>query len=97
MNRSSNVLNGALLGSAGKNTRIFLSADQTCEAVVTSRLSAVRKIRSTNFAAEATSVAKLRAGRYMKASLDSEAAIQARLTRARGVRLSCSLQATATI
>lgn len=88
MNRKGNLLNGALLGSSGKSTRIFLQATQWCEAQTTSALRAGRYLTHVTGIDGVVSSFVLGAGRKLKAVIETVGEFTARLDNRVAVPLS---------
>lgn len=79
MNRKGNLLNGALLGSSGSSTKIFIQAAQWCEAQTAAILKAGRKLKHSTGINGAVVTTVLRAGRKLKAVSQSGMTTSAKL------------------
>lgn len=79
MNRSSNLLNGALLGSSGRTSRIYINIQQWCEAHVASVITVGRKLSNTADITGLTSAAVLRAGRKLQSLVRASTNTSAKL------------------
>ena len=97
MNRSSNLLNGSLLGTAGRSSKIFLQATQWSSAQVTALLVAGRKLTSSTDLTQVVTNTTLRAGRHLKASLVGSISAIPNVVNMSAVSLSASLVSTVSI
>lgn len=96
MNRRGNVLNGSLLGSSGRSSRVFLKAVQVCDVTIASVLHAGRGLRALAVSSAASSPT-LRAGRKLKSSLLPAVVSTARLYGLVAVSLKASVAVTAVL
>lgn len=79
MNRKGDLLNGALLGSSGSSTKIFIQAAQWCEVQTIAILHAGRYLKHSAGINGAAVTTVLRAGRKLKAVSQSGVTISAKL------------------
>lgn len=79
MNRSSNLLNGALLGSSGSPNKLYIYATQWCQAQATALLRMGRQLHTQANVVVAPSFL-LRAGRKLKSATLASNSIAVRLT-----------------
>ena len=78
MNRSSNLLNGALLGSSGSSNKVYIYATQWCQAQATALLRMGRQLHTQANVVVAPSFL-LRAGRKLKSATLASNSIAVRL------------------